>query len=145
MALHDALAYGGQSYSARDPGEGVERNRQLDTEFVSLSNASYFVYHKLMGMDVYFRNLEEFNSVLAEVARALANVAPIYSQEPESGTYRQLDAVDLLFGVFQRGASVLRTSYADYAHLAIRRKDMTAAVPILRGAGIRFALPLERT
>ena len=77
------------------------------------------------------------NALLHDVSRALANVAPLYSGNPD-GTYRQLEPIDLIYGVFQRGATMLRTPRDEYTKLSIRRNDMRQAIAILRSAGIKF-------
>jgi hypothetical protein len=121
----------------------VGRNDQTGTEFLALSTAAYHVYYEIMGTRLRYTDVSEMNEVLHRVAHALANVAPIYSRDRDAGTYRQLDSVDLIFGVFQRGGTVMRTSYAEYKGLAIRRSDMREAIEIFRRAGIKFARAAE--
>ena len=115
------------------------------SEFWSLATAAYHVYREVMGQSAQVADLAEYNACLQEVARALANVAPIYSLDPESGSYRPLEPVDLLFGVFRRGATVLQTPRAEYTNLAMRRSDMRIAITIIRKAGVKFLAPREDT
>lgn len=46
--------------------------------------------------------------------------------------------MDLLFGVFRRGAAELLTPYAEYASLCMRRADVRLGIAIIAGAGIKF-------
>jgi hypothetical protein len=90
------------------------------------------------------QNLAELNALLQDIATALSNVAPIYWTDPDSGTCKPLDQVDLLFGMFLRGATVFKTPRAEFRGLAIRRADMRAAIAIFRGAGLKFQLRPDR-
>lgn len=118
-------------------------SKPQSSEFWALPTAAYHVYREVMGVYVPVSGIAESNAIVHDVARALANVAPIYSLDADSGTYKQLEPVDLLFGVFQRGATVLRTPRAEYTHLAIQRGDMRVAITILKNAGAKFWLRLD--
>src|SRR5690348_1761367 len=91
------------------PATAVDHNRQLGTQFVSLSTAAYYVYREVMATEIRAGEVAQLNAALEEVAHALASVASIYSLNRDAGTYKQLEPVDLMFGVFQRGATVLWT------------------------------------
>jgi len=88
-----------------------------------------------MGQPLQPGGVAESNAVLQAVATALAEVAPIYVLDPASGSLKRLDAVDLLFGVFQRGATLLRTPKAEHRKLAVRGADMRAAIEAFRSSG----------
>lgn len=121
-------------------GEAVDSHTE-PSKFWALATAAYHVYREVTGRYAQISDIAEANAVLHDVARALSNVVPIYSLNRESETYKQLEPVDLLFGVFQRGATVLRTPRAEYTHLAIRRDDMRAAITILKNAEAKFLMP----
>jgi len=116
----------------------MDRSQQRTVEFLSVSTASAIVYHQVMGQPLQPGGVAESNAVLQAVATALAEVAPIYVLDPASGSLKRLDAVDLLFGVFQRGATLLRTPKAEHRKLAVRRADMRAAIEAFRIFGRRF-------
>ena len=119
-------------------GGPLDRFQQNGVEFLALSTAAAVAYSQVMERELHFNDVAEMNSILQSVANALSNVAPIYTLDAEAGTYKQLEPVDLLFGAFQRGATVLRTSYAEYKGLSIRRADMRSAIAIFRRAGVKF-------
>lgn len=116
----------------------MDRTLQNGAEFLSLTTASSVTYHQVTGRDLRFESVADMNEVLHEVAKALAKVAPIYGREKSSGKLKQLDALDLLFGVFQRGAAELLTPYAEYASLCIRRTDMRLGIAVLSAASVAF-------
>ena len=119
-------------------GKTIDPNRQRGVEFLALATAAYHVYREVAGTDFPTMDVAGTNALLHDVSRALANVAPLYSGNPD-GTYRQLEPIDLIYGVFQRGATMLRTPRDEYTKLSIRRNDMRQAIAILRNAGIKFA------
>lgn len=116
----------------------MDRSLQNGAEFLSLTTATAIVYHQVMGEEPRFSDLAQMNAIVHDVARALTKVAPIYGRERGTGKLKQLDEVDLLFGVFGRGAAELLTPYAEYASLCIRRADMRLGIAIIAGAGIKF-------
>lgn len=116
----------------------VDESSDRGREFVSLSDATVVVYRQIMGREPEREDPAGPHAALHDVAHALANVAPIYGRKDDADDLKPLDTVDLLFGVFQRGGSMLRTSYAQYTGLSIRRADMYQGIAILRGAGVSF-------
>ena len=122
--------------SGRDSAMPAKRERP--DEFIALPSAAILVYHEVMGTRLSFQEVCEMSEVLQRVAHAISNVSPIYGQAGDAATLEPLSQVDLLFGVFQRGATLFRTPYAEFTNLAIRRADIYSAIAILRGAGVRF-------
>lgn len=109
-----------------------------DTELVPLSSATTFVYRQLMGAGIPPGDVAESNAILHDVARAIANVAPIYGAR-DGEAPRPVPSLELMHGAFQRGASVLRTQQGvEYRSLFIQRGQMVAAVTILKRAGVKF-------
>ena len=115
----------------------MERSGQHVAEFVPLANAGVHLYREVTGKRIP-ADVAQLNDILAAAATALAGVAPIYSLDPRSGRYRAIDRVEILFGIFRRGATILATPRAEHGKLAIRRVDMRSAIAILRRAGFRF-------
>jgi hypothetical protein len=119
----------------------VDRNQQSENELVALSTAALVTYHQVMGSSFEPLEVAHANAVMRDVARAISNVAPIYGSTT-SDAPKPLPDFDLLFGEFERGATVLRTRLGvEYRQLSIRRSDMRSAIVILRYAGVRFAPP----
>lgn len=106
-------------------------------EHIALSTAAAVVYHQLIGANA--GSADDVMEVLDRVAAAIANVAPIYTSDRPSGTPRQLAPIELIHCRFERGATVLKTSFGlEYTNLSIRRGDMRAAIAILKGARVDF-------
>jgi hypothetical protein len=120
----------------------MNRNQQHDSELVALSTAALLTYHQVMGGSFEPLDVAQANAVMRDVARALSNVAPIYGTASATDAPKRLLDLDLVFGEFERGATVLRTRQgAEYRQLSIRRGDMRSAILILRYAGVSFAPP----
>lgn len=100
----------------------MDRSPQPAVEFLALSTSS----------------VAQSNAILEQLAAAIAGVAPIYTLDPDSGSQRRLDEAQLAFGVFQRGATVLRTPKSEHRGLTIRRLDVRAAIEAFRRAGRTF-------
>ena len=106
-------------------------------QFLALSTAAAVVYQQIAGTTS--ESADEIIEVLNSVASAIANVAPIYTSDRPTGTPRQLAPIELIHCRFERGATVLKTSFGlEYGNLSIRRDDMRTALAILRGARISF-------
>lgn len=116
----------------------MERSGEHALEFVALSTAAAIVYHQVTGKALSPTTVAHSNTILEEVARALAELAPIYVLDAASGSHRRLDEDELAFGVFERGATILRSPKAEHRRLAIRRLDMRAAIDALRRSGRTF-------
>ena len=116
----------------------MDRSQLQIVEFLSVSAAAAIVYHQVMGQPLQPSGVAQSNAVLQTVASALAEVAPIFVLDPDSGTQQRLGEVDLLFGVFQRGATLLRTPKSEHRKLVVRRADMRAAIETFRVVGRRF-------
>lgn len=116
----------------------MDRAQLHIVEFLSVSTAAAIVYHQVMGRPLQPNGVAQSNAVLQAVARALAEVAPIFVLDPDSGRQQQLDEVELAFGVFQRGATLLRTPRNEHRKLAVQRADMRAAIEAFRVVGRRF-------
>lgn len=107
------------------------------TEFVALSTAAAVVYHQITGTTS--ESADEIIEVLNAVAGAIANVAPIYTSDRPTGTPRQLAPIELIHCRFERGATVLKTSFGlGYGNLTMRREDLRSAIAILKGARVDF-------
>ena len=108
--------------------------KSQDGELVELSTAAMVVYKNLTGAE-----LSAGHQLLPDVAHALANVAQIFGVRSEGDKPEPVSPIDLVQGVFQRGATVLRTRKGiEYSRLYMQRDDMRAAITILRQARIRF-------
>ena len=106
-------------------------------QHLALSTAAAVVYHQITGTTA--ASVADVDEILNLVAHAIANVAPIYTADRASGGPRQLAPIELIHCRFERGATVLKTSFGlEYGQLSMRRSDMRAAIAILKGAGLHF-------
>ena len=105
------------------------RRHERPYEFIALPTAAILVYYEVMGTRLSFQEVSEMSEVLQRVAHAISNVSPIYGQVSDTAKREPLSQVDLLFGVFQRGATLFRTPYAEFTNLAVRRADAFSATP----------------
>lgn len=116
-------------------------NQHTDTgeQHLALSTAAAVIYRQITGTTAQIASAEDFDEALNVVARAIANVAPIWTADRPSGVPRQLAPIELIHCNFARGATLLVTGFGvEYRHLTIRRADMRAALAILKGAGVDF-------
>lgn len=113
---------------------------QEDSELIPFSNAAFRVYSQITGGFLSPLGGPVVNTVLHDVAQAIASVATIYGARTDTEPLKPLPALELKHGSFQRAATVVRTSNGiKYGRLYIRRGDVSSAVTILKRAGARFA------
>ena len=122
----------------------MERHDPHAVAFLGLATAAAVTYYQVMDKPLRVEGLAQLNGLLQDVATALSNVAPIYWTDAASGACKPLDPIDLLFGVFLRGATVFKTPRAEFRNLSIRRDDMRSAIAIFRGAALKFQLRPNR-
>jgi hypothetical protein len=112
--------------------------RDRTTQHVALPTAAALVYFEITKKQID-GSLEPYaREILCDVAHALSMLAPIYVVDGSSPMPRELPAADLIGATFQRGAHVLVTQNGtEHRNLTIQRRDMVAAVQLLRGSGFR--------
>jgi hypothetical protein len=99
---------------------------------VALGVAVSTVYARTVGVQPSARNFEKMISTLSSVARAIADLIPIYSST-DSATPKQIPSEHLREATFTRGGRSLTTKDGtEYAGLTIRRPDMEMAIEELR-------------
>ena len=121
--------------------EAVERE-PTSAERLALSTAAYHVYREIMPRLGVEGRVGTEPRIARGRARSQQRSCDLFF-DPKAGTYKQLQPIDILFGVFQRGATVMRTSYGEFNGLVIRRPDMREAIKIFRRAGIAFSHPAD--
>ena len=107
-------------------------------ERVPLPSAAAMVLLRVTDAQIENLRAAEIARNLDAVARALSTLAQIYAGEPAE-TATELAAADLLGGAFDGGARVFRTRDGrEFYPLSIERRDMLAAIRVLRAARVRF-------
>lgn len=118
----------------------MERSVQRRIQHVGLPTACAVVYSHVSGQPPDARQPVAMQSILNDVARALASLVPIYVLDAHSGRPKPLAAGELLEGRFAHGAHVFITqSGAEVRGLSVQRADLWSAIAILKSTGIRFA------
>jgi len=111
-----------------------------DLEHIGLPTACALVYAGITGATPDPRNPEEMQTVLNDVARALAYVIRIYTSDPANGMPRPISGFDAMRGKFVRGAHAFRMPDGKELHrLTVQRRDMNRAIDVLRSARVRFS------
>jgi hypothetical protein len=113
---------------------------QWHRELIPFSNAVQQVYTKITGTSLSPFVGPRIDRLLNEVAQAMADLVTIYGAPNFQEPLRPLPWVELKLGVFQRAATLIRTSNGiEYGRLYIRRCDVLAAATVLKKSGARFA------
>jgi hypothetical protein len=122
--------YGGRRDSAR----------RADTELVPLSEAVPHVYTQVTGTSLSLIVNALSDALLSEVAQAIADLVTIHGAPNTQEPLRPLPWAEVKLGVFQRAASVMRTSGGiEYRRLYIRRGDVRGAITVLKRSRALFA------
>ena len=81
---------------------------------------------------------EHVNGVLNKAAQALISAAPIWVTDPDTGERRRLSDAELIDARVTRGATVLLLADGrKIKNPSLRRKDLGAAIQILKAAGVK--------
>jgi hypothetical protein len=113
---------------------------QQDRELVPFSTAVAHVYAEVTGASLSLFGGPLVDALLHEVAQAMAELVTIYGTTNNQAPLRPLPVAEVKHGVFQRAATVLRTSSGiEYRQLYIRRGDVRGAATVLKKSGARFA------
>ena len=117
---------------------------QWSSELIPFSNAVQGVHTKITGASLSPFVGSGIDAVLNEVAHAMADLVTIYGAPNDQVPVKPLPWADVKLGVFQRAATVIRTSDGIvYRRLYIRRGDVLAAATVLKKSGARFASAAE--
>lgn len=111
-----------------------------ELQYVALSTAAAVILFRLTGEQTPGNRSERNMRLLNDVAHAISNVVPIYvAQLTSQADAEELHPVDLMLGSFARGARVFRMKDGkEIGDLCIQRRDMTAAIEVLKGAKVKF-------
>jgi hypothetical protein len=113
---------------------------QQERELVPFSTAVPHVYAEVTGASLSPFGGPLVDALLHEVAQAMADLVTIYGAPNDQEPLRPLPWAEVRLGVFQRAATVLRTSSGiEYRQLCIRRGDVRGAATVLKKSGVRFA------
>ena len=99
--------------------------------------AAGIAYDQLAKRTRGFYDTEHFNEVLNKAAQALISAAPVWVTDPDTGERRRLSDAELFDVRVTRGATVLvLADGSKLKNLSVRRQDLSAAIKILKAAGL---------
>jgi hypothetical protein len=99
--------------------------------------AAGIAYDQLARRKRGFYDTEHFNEVLNKAAQALISVTPIWIDDPDTGERRRLSTAELIDARVTRGATILiLTDGRKIKDLSVRRQDLSAAIKLLKAAGL---------
>jgi len=114
---------------------------QRDLQFLSLRTAAALAYIRLVGAPPDTSDTGRMQRTLNHMARALAALAPIHGYDAVTGTTREIDGVAIQAARFVRGAAALvMPDGTESKNLRVQRRDLEAAVVMLKGTGLAAAL-----
>jgi hypothetical protein len=117
----------------------MDRALSRELQFLAVPTAAAVVYMQILGEPPDARAGAGMRETLNDVAHALATLARIYSLD-ESGAATEIPEAELLQGTFARGAHLFITKDGrEYRRLVVQRRDMQAAITILKKANVHWA------
>jgi hypothetical protein len=111
-------------------------------QHLALSVAAHLARSQLVPDPLKPCDAQHLGETLDLVARALAKVAPLYIQDPKTGSPLELSSSELEGAAVRRGATllVLRDGRTISA-VTVKRADLRQAIAILKATGIPELLP----
>ena len=113
-------------------------------QHLSLPTAAAMVHIGVAGVPPDASKPARMSEVLNLAALALSNVASIYAQDSAAGKPQEIPAEELVGATILSSAHVLLTRTGrQYRNLTVQRRDLDAAIAVLRRTG--FAARLAKT
>jgi hypothetical protein len=107
-------------------------------QHIALPTAAALVYFEITGKQLDGTMEPQTRDILCDVAHALSVLAPIYGPDGSSERLSEITPAALIGAIFQRGAHVLlMKDGTELRSLAIQRKDLLAAVQVLKECDFR--------
>jgi hypothetical protein len=114
-------------------------------QHLALSVAAGLARTQLVPEPLKVYDAQHLTELLNVVARALAKVAPLYVQDPQSGAPRELSQDELQDVEVRRGATlVVLKDGRKLSGASMKRADLRQAVAILKAVGIPELVPPPR-
>jgi hypothetical protein len=120
--------------------EGCKLDPLVDRslQYVPLPTVAALVYLGVTGSHLDATNAIRMSRILDDIAHALANLIPLYFMQ--EGMPAVVPDYELLGAKFDRGAHRLITVSGKRFHaLFVQRRDIKAAIQILRAARVKFS------
>lgn len=106
-------------------------------QHLALSVAAHLARTQLVPDPFASNDARQLARMLDIVAGALARAAPLYVQDPGSGTPRQLTGTELEGAAVTRGATLLILKDGrSLSNVSIKRSDLRQAVALLKAVGV---------
>lgn len=106
-------------------------------QHLALAVAAHLARTRLVPDPLVVYDAQHMTEMLDVVASALARVAPLYVQDPKTGTARELTPAELDGAAARRGATaiVLKDGRA-LSSVSMKRVDLRQAIAILKAVGV---------
>jgi len=109
-----------------------------EEQHIGLSTASGIAYDQLAERKRGVYDAQHFSEVLNMAALALIRIVPIYVIDTGTGERRRLTDAELLEAQVTQGATMLVLADGrNVKDLSLLRGDLTAAIKILKGTGLK--------
>jgi hypothetical protein len=118
----------------------------IQGQHLALSVAAHLARTQLVPEPLRVYDGQHLSEMLDVVARSIAKVVPLYVQDPQAGSPRELSHDELQGAEVRRGATLLVLKDGrTLSSVTIKRRDLRQAVAILKTVGIpELKLPKER-
>src|SRR5436309_2736672 len=110
--------------------------RDRTTEHVAMPTAAALVYFDVTGKQIDGSMQPQMRAILCDVAHALSMLAPVYMSDDSSAMPIQVPVGHLIGAIFEKGAhQVILADGTTHRNISIQRRDMQAAILVLRRCG----------
>lgn len=121
----------------------AELQQRADDLYLPLPVAAAITFHQVHHSTKAIVTHQDYDDALSIAAAALSRLVPIYAlRDPRIG--RVPIKVDLTKAQFARGATQLRSSDETLSELSVSRRDLVAALSLIKRTGLPFSFALRR-
>lgn len=111
--------------------------------YMPLAVAAAITFHQVHHSTKAIVTRQDYDDALSIAAAALSRLIPIYSlRDPRLG--RVAIKVDLTKAQFARGATQLRSADGTDTELSVARRDLVAALSLIKRTGLPFSFALRK-
>lgn len=121
----------------------AELQQRGEDMYLPLAVAAAITFHQVHRSTKAIVTRQDYDDALSIAAAALSRLIPIYSlRDPRLG--RLAIKVDLTKAQFARGATQLRSADGTDGELSVARRDLVAALSLIKRTGLPFSFALRR-
>jgi hypothetical protein len=121
----------------------AELQQRGEDMYLPLAVAAAITFHQVHRSTNAIVTRQDYNDALSIAAAALSRLVPIYTlRDPRLG--RIPVKIDLTKAQFARGATRLRGSDETFDELSVARRDLVAALSLIKRTGLPFSFAVRR-